>query len=263
MSGVADIFESLRREHREIEKLLARLEQPAGEASFDLAGRKYLLDRLVVIASRHEAGEELTLWPEVRRRLGRELVHTGLQEERDARAVLDLLRVAGSDQEIIDGCRRLHEVVARHVGFEEQTVFPEMHRSTTRIWRTLAATRFRMARRIGPTRPHPRGPDRPIGFVTKGAPAVVLDHLRDRRRRTLRLPAGVGDSQGSDAIEILERDHFELGELLSRIERRPDPDDRLVWEAIRNFSIHDSIERQYLYPLIRSRGAEAPISTLA
>ena len=170
-----NIFELIKRDHEEIDGLLVRLRRPPGTADFDQAGRQYLVDRLVAVASRHEAAEELVFWPAVRGHLagGSDLADEALQAERDAKAVLDLLRVVDSESEIVDTCAELHAVLRAHAFFEEETVFPQLHHHTTRMWAALAGIRFRIARRGGPTRPHPNGPDQPAGLLTRGAPALV------------------------------------------------------------------------------------------
>ena len=250
-----DIFHLLRQDHREIDDLLRRLKQPPGQADFDRSGRQYLLDRLISVASRHEAAEEMTFWPEVRRRLpdGEDIADQALQEERDAKAVLDLLRFINSEAEIVHECGRLHALVRKHAEFEEQAVVPQMRRRSTWMWRSLAAMRFRAARRTGPTRAHPGGPDRPIGLVTVGAPAVLLDHIRDLRNRPRRHPTGFEHPEWNDAVALLTRDHAGILQLMAQIEFQVDPDDTVVHNLIRELSIHDSIERQYLYPVVRQR----------
>ena len=141
---LVNIFQLLRQDHHEIDSLLTRLQRPPGMADFDLAGRQYLLDRLVLVASRHEAGEELVFWPEVRRRLpgGGELADQALQAERDAKAVLDLLRVLKVVPELIATCVEFHTLIRAHARFEEETVFPQLRKRTTWVWAALAGIRF-------------------------------------------------------------------------------------------------------------------------
>lgn len=250
-----DIFDLLREDHLEIDDLLARLERPPGQAGFDRAGRDYLLDRLVAVASRHEAAEEMTFWPHVRRRLseGDELADQALTAENDAKAVLDLLRFVQSEEDLVEKCARLHVLTREHAGFEEAVVFPLMRARTTRVWSALAGMRFRAARRIGPTRPHPGGPDRPAGLLTRGLPASLADHLRDLRSRRRRHPVGFEEPGRPDAMEVVVDDHVRLRELMTSMERQDDPDDGVVQALIREISVHDSMERQYLYPAARER----------
>ena len=108
-------------------------------------------------------------------------------------------------------------------------------------------------RRAGPTRPHPKGPDRPIGLLTRGAPAVFVDHLRDLGGRRRRHPVGFDEPGRVDAVTVLMEDHALIGGLLSQIEDQADPDEKLVQSLIQQVSIHDAIERQYLYPAVRLR----------
>lgn len=238
-----------------MDDLVRRVAQPVDEADFDRVGRQYLVDRLLVVASRHEAAEEMTFWPHVRRRLtgGESLAERGLLAERDFKGYLDVLRVTRSEDEIIAEASRLQTMLRDHVRFEEAEVFPAMHRCTTRVWRALAGFRFLLARRAAPTRPHPAGPDTLAGFATVGAPAIVLDHLRDRRSAQRRQPDGFEDPDHLDAIAVVMKDHRRIRDLLDLLDAQDDPDDTLVHDTIRQLAIHDSIERQYLYPAVRRR----------
>jgi len=249
------ITELVRQDHREINSLLDRLERPPGQAGYDHEGRRYLFDRLVSVASRHEAAEELVLWPQVRRRLpgGSAVADSALQAEGDLKAVLDMARAARSDAEIGEACRQLRIMAGDHAEFEEQVVIPQMQKHSTRVWDVMAGLRYRVVRRVGPTRPHPGGPDRPLGLATAGAPAMVMDHLRDLKRRPGRGGAGSTRPDGPDAVAVLTGDHERIQRLLARIDEQPDPDDALVREAIRELSVHDAIERQHLYPVVRLR----------
>lgn len=249
------IFELIQHDHRAIDDLLDRLERPVAQAGFDREGRQFLLDRVESEASRHEAAEELVLWPAVRRRLpdGAALADEALEQEGDAKAVLDLLRFVKSEAELADRCAMLRALLAKHADFEERTVFPRLRRRTSWVWRTWAGMKFRAARRTGPTRPHTHGPDRPLGLVTLGAPATILDHLRDLGSRERRHPTGFESPGQSDAIAVLTAHHQTIMGFLRQIEDQADPEDTLLHEAIRELAIHDSIERQCLYPVVRVR----------
>lgn len=68
-----DVFEVLREDHADVERMLAVLEetpgQSAGASQKVLAARKELAQKLVIESSRHEAAEEQYFWPAVRERL--------------------------------------------------------------------------------------------------------------------------------------------------------------------------------------------------
>lgn len=250
-----DVFDLLRQDHRVMDDLLRRICRPAGAADFDHSGRLYLLDRLTVVASRHEAAEEITFWPHVRQRLsdGDRLADRGLRAERDVKAYLDLLGVERSDEDIAAQAGQLRRLLGDHIRFEESEVFPAMHRCSTPVWRALSALRYRLALRAAPTRPHPDGPDTPLGFMTVGAPALVLDHLRDLRNSRRRHPEGFEHPDHLDAVAVVKEDHSRIRDRLALIDSQDDPDDTLVHETIRLLAVHDSIERQYLYPMVRLR----------
>lgn len=250
-----DIFRLIQQDHHEIDSLLSRLQLAPDAADFDQAGRRYLLDRLVAVASRHEAAEELVFWPQVRRRLpgGDDLADQGLRDEGDAKTVLDLLPVTTSERDLIATCVELHGLLRAHARYEEETVFPRMRTYTTHVWAGLAGIRFSMAQRVGPTRPHPKGPDRPAGLLTWGAPAVLLDHLRDLAHRQRRHPVGFDQPGRADGVAVLEARHTRIGQLLSEIEGQAEAEDQLLGAALREVSVHDAIERQYLHPAVRRR----------
>jgi hemerythrin-like domain-containing protein len=242
-----NIFDLIRQDHQRAGDLLARLVQSPEEAQFDGTGRRDLLDRLVWHASSHEAAEEMVVWPRVRRTLddGPSMADRALSEERDLRAQIDLLRFVSSDGDLITECRRLQRLLGEHVGFEERVLLPALQRTTTVVWSTMAAVQFRVARRLGPTRPHPNGPDRPVTMLSRGAPAVVLDHLRDRRRKSADAAAG------PDAVAFITAEHARIRQIIGSMGANPDDD--TVAELIQATSAHDSVERQYLYPALRSR----------
>lgn len=55
-----------------------------------------------------------------------------------------------------------------------------------------------------------------------------------------------------DAIELLEADHREVEALFAQVEGGGTGTD-LVGQIVRSLAVHDAIERQYLYPLVRDK----------
>jgi hemerythrin-like domain-containing protein len=265
-----NIFDLIREDHAYIDGMLERIEEPPGAAPFDEEGRRDLVQRLVVRASQHEAAEEMAFWPRVRATVpgGAGLADEALEQERTGRAQVDLLRAVRSEEEMIDEARRLHGLIREHARWEEGEVFPQLRKHSTRVWASLAGSRFLAASRAGPTRPHPRGPERPLKLMTVGAPAVLLDHLRDRHKRPQPPPPGTSQQAPAPGpLEVILSDHGRISGLLSEVYRAletGEPGDVLVHELIRELSIHDSIERQYLYPALRTRieGGEDQYHTL-
>lgn len=57
----------------------------------------------------------------------------------------------------------------------------------------------------------------------------------------------------ADAITILTADHREVEALFSQVEAKATPDEQVVNRIIRELSIHDAIEKEYLYPTVREK----------
>ena len=180
-----NIFSVLQREHGEVEDLLHQLQADSPAPAMDEVARAHLADHLLMAESRHEVAEEIVFWPAVRKRVhrGNEFADKALAQEREAKYILDALRVAASDasrSELIDEFARSARA---HMAFEEEQVWPALRHATTHVAWWLMGLRFSFVARYSPTRPHPRGPDRPFGLLTRGMAVATLDRIRDRVTR--------------------------------------------------------------------------------
>lgn len=260
---MANIYRVLEAEHRAIAGLVDELEARPGP---DAEGRRLLLDRLIAASSRHEAAEELAFWPEVGRRAqdGRSLRDEGLRQEGDARAVLDALRFETGDAAFRSGITEVAALVRAHIEFEEERVWPALRHATGPIGARLSGARYALAARMTPTRPHPNGPQRALGLATVGAATAAVDRMRDRlggRRRDVVAPArravaaGTEDAADApvDAADFILGEHRRIDGLLVELERRGPGDAGLVARIVKELSVHDAIERQHLYPVVRHR----------
>lgn len=255
---MADIFKMLEAEHRRIEAVVEQI--TAGPASADQAGRRLLLDRLVAAESRHEAAEELAFWPAVRHRLrsGKDLADEGRRQEGDGRYVLDALRFTPGGPALDSHLAEAAALLRRHIAFEEQEVWPALRRAVGPLGARLLGARYRAALLAAPTRPHPHGPEGAAGLATVGAGAAVADRVRDRlsgrsRRLSGPLDPAAAESDGGDAVELLTADHRRVEELLRRIETEDWPPVEVTDRLVRELSVHDALEREYLYPVARGR----------
>ena len=175
------LFTCVKRDHRYVERLLDELCADPAEVTYDEIARNNLVDYLVAAESRHEAAEEIVLWPAVRRRVpgGRELADTALRQETEGKTVLDTLRFADPEsRQKLAG--EFANLARAHVAFEEKQVLPALRKTTLWPGAWLLGAKFTLAKRISPTRPHPRGPNRRFGLLTSGLLTAGLDHLRDR-----------------------------------------------------------------------------------
>ncbi|MGH3599352.1 MAG: hemerythrin domain-containing protein, partial [Pseudonocardiaceae bacterium] len=150
--------------------------------------RQHLLDYLVIAESRHEAAEDLIFWPAVRKRVpdGAALADRGLEQEREGKYILDTLRVMPIDQRWWELSDELAQAIREHIAFEEEQVWPALRATTGRLGALVLGAKFSWAERLSPTRPHPRGPDRPLGLFTAGMASALVDRIRDRLTRRRR-----------------------------------------------------------------------------
>jgi hemerythrin superfamily protein len=255
---VLTVFTLLRQQHVQIGSLLAQLDAvllDSSPGSGDEAAQQRLMEHLVVASSRHEAAEELVFWPAVRRRLrnGVSLSEHGLAQERDAKSLLDAIRFETTPPALRSQWRELASMVRSHVDYEEHHVWPELRDATGPIARYTMGGELELALKGAPTRPHPRGPDRPIGLATLGVAAAFGDKLRDALSNRNVPPTGDLLPEGPDAADFLQAEHARMDVLLQRIDEQGGRDPDLIARVIKELSIHDSIEREHLYPVLRRR----------
>ncbi len=131
--------------------------------------------------SRHEAAEELVLWPAVRRRVpeGHRLAEEGLRQEREAKIVLDALRFGKGDS-LRPLAVEFSGLACAHMAFEERSILPAIRKATLWPGGWVLGFKFSMAKKIAPTRPHPHGPQRQLGLLTRGLFTAGFDRLRDK-----------------------------------------------------------------------------------
>lgn len=177
-----NIFKTLRQQHEEVERLLAQLETPPHQTTIDEAARSHLAQHLVIAGSRHETAEEAVLWPAVRKRVdsGETMATKAVEQERDGRYFLDTLRFVEAGNPRNELIAEYSTAMREHIRFEEQEVWPAFRKSTTRLGLLLLGAKFSLAYRLAPTRPHPRGPARPLGLATRGLATATIDRVRDR-----------------------------------------------------------------------------------
>jgi len=76
----------------------------------------------------------------------------------------------------------LMESVRHHVEEEEEELFPKARRLLGDDLLFELGDRIEKAKKIAPTRPHPRAPDEPPGNLVAGTVAAVMDRAKDMVR---------------------------------------------------------------------------------
>jgi hemerythrin superfamily protein len=251
---VSNLFTILKQQHEEVEGLLVQLETPPQRSTLDETARWHLARHLVIAESRHEAAEEAVVWPAVRKRVdgGEALAGKAVEQERDGRYFLDNLRFAEGGEPRNELIAEYGSAAREHIRFEEDEVWPALRDATSRLAQVVLGAELSLAHRLAPTRPHPRGPDRPLGLATLGLPTATMDRLRDR------LSAGRREGSGPmpNAIEVLTRDHGTVEGLFRQVPGDGIPEAQVVAAIVRELSVHDAIEKEHLYPVVRARMAE-------
>lgn len=172
---MADVFQVLEADHQEVKLILTEL----GTGSGDLGK---LAERLVMEESKHEAAEEMYFWPTVREKLpnGNELADAALRQEQEGKEVLDALRKAApGDADFLRLVDTFTAAGQEHIAFEEQQVWPALRLVLTPQEAEELGSKVESAKQMGPTRPHPDGPDSPGGLKSVGVAAAAMDRARD------------------------------------------------------------------------------------
>ncbi len=174
-----DVFVVLGGEHDELREVVSGLGGPA-EADGETREK---LRRIVTLSTRHEATEELELWPVVRRTLdgGDVLAARAAAEELELRRLLHTVeRRRPGTPGFSDLVQELRTAVSEHLVFEEVHVWPPLSRALAAKERAAVGRRVVRARRTAPIRPHVSTLAEP-GTHPRLARAILgYDRLADR-----------------------------------------------------------------------------------
>jgi hemerythrin superfamily protein len=173
-----DAIELLKHDHRMVEQLFRNYHSAASDTQ-----RRGVVEILIRELSKHAALEELTVYPFARRYLpkGSVDVDEHLAEHMAVKktlAALDCLP-AGDSREpgLVEGLRA---EVEHHVRDEEEQFMPALRSAVDPEALSELGRQLDKAKKLAPTRPHPRAPDKPPAEAVIGAVAAVYDRLRDR-----------------------------------------------------------------------------------
>lgn len=179
---VSDLFVSIQTHHDELIAVVDDLAHGPEREDRSPSERKKMSDRLIMLASRHEAAEEQYLWPSVRELVegGAEMAMHAIEQESTAKRLLhDLDRISAGNVEFDTLVRQVSAEVHDHVTYEEATVLPSLRlrMSDSEVERLGAL--YDKAHRIGPTRPHPLTPPDSKLLKSAGPAIAAVDRARD------------------------------------------------------------------------------------
>ena len=186
---VRDIFSRIERDHRKSIGILDALETEVDAENPGSASRRRrkLALQLVIEESRHEAAEELYLWPAVRETVdaGRGKAESGVRQEGQAKRMLQRLdkvvsRVRDGSPEFLEALLpSVSQTLREHIAYEEATVLPRLRLSLSEAGASRLGLMYENAKSSGPTRPHPMTPPLPGVLRTVGRAAAAVDTARD------------------------------------------------------------------------------------
>ncbi|MEE6178970.1 hemerythrin domain-containing protein [Mycobacterium sp. 050134] len=175
-----DAITFLRQDHQSVLGLLETLDGAPSGTGAEASGLETVVNNLIISESQHEAIEEQFFWPAVRDAIGDGVVDTALEQEQAGKRVLQRLEDGKPGEP--DYHEALREFVKRgreHIAYEQDVVWPRVQAAVSREELQKIGEKLEAAKKVAPTRPHPKTPPNPAVLKTVGMGAAVLDHVRD------------------------------------------------------------------------------------
>src|SRR3954447_13942866 len=194
----------LQRDHEAVERLFRQFEKLTGRAH---KSKEKIVLKIIRELAVHSAVEEMLFYPAVRTagmkaasRAGKQAAETileSLEEHHIVKWTLSELEKMKPDDERYDAkVKVLMESVRHHVEEEQDELFPKARRLLGPKMLEELGLRMEKAKKLAPTRPHPRAPDQPPGNMVAGTMAAVMDRAKDLARDSLEK---VSRRRGTDA----------------------------------------------------------------
>ncbi len=186
-----DAIELLTQDHMTVKELFAQFERLGEDAG---PRKKKIVERLIRELAIHSAIEEAIFYPTVRdtaRVVQAEEIEDqileSLEEHHVVKWTLSELEKMEPGQERYDAkVKVLTESVLHHAEEEETELFPKVRQILAEEELDALGDELQMAKKVMPTRPHPRAPDQPPGNLVASIMSAVLDRGRDALRDVVR-----------------------------------------------------------------------------
>ena len=185
-----DAIALLKRDHEEVERLFRQFEKLTERAQ---RAKQKIVMKIIRELAIHAAVEEMLFYPAVRTAAMKANVRTlkeaadtvleSLEEHHVVKWTLSELEKMKPEDERYDAkVQVLMESVRHHVEEEQEELFPKARRLLGDDLLFELGDRIEKAKKIAPTRPHPRAPDEPPGNLVAGTVAAVMDRAKDMVR---------------------------------------------------------------------------------
>lgn len=177
-SGREDVVDLIIRDHREVQDLFRRIQA----APFADPRRRTLADEVIVDLVQHSVAEEMYVYPAMRAHLagGDALADREVAEHARTEQILKQLEgLEPAHPKFDELMSQLIAEVNHHIAEEENDALPALRSAVSNDTMVGLADKFRTAKKLGPTRPHPQAPDTPPGNKLAGPPLGLIDRVRD------------------------------------------------------------------------------------
>ena len=185
-----DAIAVLKRDHEEVERLFRQFEKLTERAH---RSKQRIVMKIIRELAIHAAVEEMLFYPAVRTaamkanvRALKEAADTVLESLEEHHVVKwtlsELEKMKPEDERYDAKVQVLMESVRHHVEEEEEELFPKARRLLGDDLLLELGDKIEKAKKIAPTRPHPRAPDEPPGNLVAGTVAAVMDRAKDMVR---------------------------------------------------------------------------------
>ena len=185
-----DAIALLVRDHKEVEQLFRQFEKLTDRAQ---KSKQKIVAKIIRELAVHAAIEEMLFYPAVRTaalkansrslKEAADTVLESLEEHHVVKWTLSELEKMKPEEERFDAkVQVLMESVRHHVEEEQEELFPKVRKLFDAEVLEQLGERMQKAKKLAPTRPHPRAPDQPPGNMVAGTVAAVMDRAKDMVR---------------------------------------------------------------------------------
>ena len=168
-----DAITLLKADHKAVKSLFTQFKKLGDNAH---KSKREVVDKIIEELSVHASIEETVLYPAIRKEVedADADVLEALEEHHVAKWVLSEIQDMDPTHERFDAkVTVLIESVKHHIEEEEGTLFPEVRQALGRKRLQELGDELERAKKVAPTRPHPRTPDEPPANLV-AAPAAGL-----------------------------------------------------------------------------------------
>jgi hemerythrin-like domain-containing protein len=177
-----DALTFLRQDHKSVLGMLEVLADAPSGSGAESSGLETMVTNLVIAESQHEAIEEQFFWPAVRDALdeGNELADAAVEQEQSGKKLLQQLEDEQPGEPAYhDALREFVRAAREHIAYEQDVVWPKFKAAVSRQELEKLGVKLETAKKIAPTRPHPRTPPNSLVLKVIGMFTAILDHVRD------------------------------------------------------------------------------------